>query len=248
MARELKCKIADLKVSITVLQNENRLIEYAKKYADDFSGEPDISISFSREFLERRMKENELLTLSEAEYTWTGMDFSKELLSFNGLVLHASAVCYDGKAYLFSAPSGTGKSTHTSLWEKVFKGEAFVINDDKPALRIINGKIYVFGTPWSGKTGKNENVCVPLGGICFISRSKDNHIEKMNIKEAISSVLRETLRFPSIDFMEALLCFLDKNLKNIPVFKMGCNTQDEAAVMAYNFIKKFPQGESFYED
>ncbi|MBR2916772.1 MAG: hypothetical protein IKC07_04165, partial [Clostridia bacterium] len=66
--------------------------------------------------------------------------------------------------------------------------------------------------------------------------------------EAISSVLRETLRFPSIDFMEALLCFLDKNLKNIPVFKMGCNTQDEAAVMAYNFMKKFPQGESFYED
>ncbi|MBQ2891235.1 MAG: hypothetical protein IJE44_06290 [Clostridia bacterium] len=247
MARELKCKIADLKVSVTVLQNENRLIEYAEKYADDFSGESDINISFSHEFLEHRVAENDMLTLSEAEYIWTGLDFAKKLLGFGGLVLHASAVCYDDKVYLFSAPSGTGKSTHTSLWEKVFDG-AFVINDDKPALRLIDGKIYVYGTPWSGKNGKNKNFCAPLGGICFISRSEENHIEKMTAKEAIPSILRETLRFPSIEFMEALLGFLDKNLKNIPVFKMGCNTQDEAATTAYNFMKKFPQGGNFYED
>lgn len=233
---ELKCKIAGLNVLTTILAPDNRFITQSESYSQDFSGKPDIKIKFSESFLEKQAKENPALTFAETEYMWTGYEFCRKLLKYDGFVLHASAVAYNGKAYLFSAPSGTGKSTHTALWEKVFGSDAFIINDDKPALRLNDEKIYVYGTPWSGKTDKNKNVGVPLGGVCFLSRSPSNHIEKADTKSAIYMLLSQTLRYPSQEFMGTLLDFMDKNLPNIPVFRMGCNMKDEAAIMAYEFM------------
>lgn len=244
----MKCRIAGLKVLINILERENRLIAQTAQYREDFSGNPDIVIGFPYSFLERRVEENPSVPLSEMEYVWTGYEFCRRLLEFGGFVLHASAVAYKGKAYLFSAPSGTGKSTHTSLWEKCFGEEAFIINDDKPAIILENEKIVVCGTPWSGKTDKNKNVSVPLGGICFIERGKENSIEKVNLSSAAAMILGQTLRYPSVEFMSALLDFLNKNLRNIPVFKMKCNISLEAAKMSYEFINKNTEGESFYEN
>ena len=73
------------------------------------------------------------------------------------MLLHSSAVVVDGYAYLFSADSGTGKSTHTGLWKQHFGDRAYIINDDKPAIRKVDGEWYVFGTPWSGKTDTSVN-------------------------------------------------------------------------------------------
>lgn len=236
--KELKCRIAGLNVSVTCVVPENRLILQSKDYLSDFPSSPDIKIGFDMDFLKKRIKENPALSLSECEYIWTGFDFARKLLKYGGFVLHASAVAYQGKAYLFSAPSGTGKSTHTSIWQRVFGGEVSVINDDKPALRLIDGKMYVFGTPWSGKADINTNICVPLGGICFISRASCNQIERVDSKNAVYLLLSQTLRHPNPDFMESLLDFIDKNLNNIPVFKMGCNMEDEAAHVAYDCMSK----------
>ena len=87
-------------------------------------------------------------------------------------MLHASAVVVDGDAYLFSAPCGTGKSTHASLWLKYLKHKnPYILNDDKPAIRIVNDNIYVYGTPFSGKTDKNKNEKANLKGIAFLEQS-----------------------------------------------------------------------------
>ncbi len=244
----LRCRIANLKVLITALTENNRLIPQSRDYLCDFSEEPDIKIKFTMDFLKNRIAEMPNLPLSECEYIWTGFDFSKKLLDFNGFVLHASAVCYKERAYLFSAPSGTGKSTHASIWQKVFGEEAIIINDDKPALRLIDGKIYVFGTPWSGKSNKNKNTCVPLGGICFISRSHDNKITKADRKSAVNLLISQTLRYPNRNYMESLLDFIDKNLSDIPVFQMGCNMEDEAARVAYEYMSENLKGPDFYEN
>lgn len=244
----LKCEIAGLRVCISVLTPQNRLLSQAQCYLSDFNSEPDFNIEFTEEFLKRRATETPGLSLHEAEYIWSGYEFCRRLLAYDGLVLHASAISYKGKAYLFSAPSGTGKSTHTAIWEKVFGKEAEIINDDKPALRLRNGKIYVCGTPWSGKTDKNKNISVPLGGICFISRSPYNHIEKADKKIALASLLGQTLRYPSSEYMTLLLDFLNENLTAIPVYKMGCNMEDEAAIIAYEFMKKHCEGDRFYEN
>lgn len=237
-----------MNVLITSFVEENRLHAQSNDYLCDFTTVPQIKIKFTPDFLQNRIKETPHLSLAECEYVWTGFGFAKKLLGFNGFVLHASAVCYDGKAYLFSAPSGTGKSTHTSIWQRVFGEEAVIINDDKPALRLIDGKVYVFGTPWSGKSDKNKNIRVPLGGICFIHQSPSNAIRKADKQSAVNLLISQIMRYPSQSYMETLLDFIDKNLENIPVFKMGCNMEDEAAKVAYKYMSENLKGTDFYEN
>jgi len=121
------------------------------------------------------------LSLDECEYIWTGASFCRHLLDYEGMVLHASALAYEERAYLFSAPCGTGKSTHARQWQEHFGSDKVqIINDDKPALRLTDGSFYVFGTPWSGKSEYSLNVQVPLQAICFLEQSAHNWIEKKN--------------------------------------------------------------------
>ena len=97
---------------------------------------------------------------------------------YNGLMLHASAAALGGRAYLFSGPCGRGKSTHTRLWQQTFGEAVQVFNDDKPALRRLDGRWYAYGTPWCGKDGINLNQKWPLGGICFLEKSQENRIRR----------------------------------------------------------------------
>ena len=235
----LKCKIAELDVLIRVLNPDCRVISQSRSYLYDFSGSPQIEIGFDSDFLENRHREFPSVPVCEHEYIWTGYDFGKKLLLYDGFLLHASAVAYKGRAYLFSAPCGTGKSTHASIWQRVYGSEAVIINDDKPALRLIGEKVYVYGTPWSGKTDKNKNVKVPLGGVCFIERCRENHIETADKKSAVNMIMSQTLRIPYPKTMEALLNVLGRALPHIPVFTMGCNMEDDAAVCAYEYMSKF---------
>ena len=91
---------------------------------------------------------------------------------FDGLVLHASAVSVDGRAFLFVAPSGAGKSTHARLWCEQFGPRAVTLNDDKPLLRRQGGTWRVYGTPWSGPHGVNANASAPLHALCLNGRCR----------------------------------------------------------------------------
>ena len=83
-------------------------------------------------------------------------------------LMHASVIEVNGYAYAFSAPSGTGKSTHTALWLKNIEG-ARVLNGDKPLMRVNDdGTVTAFGTPWNGKENWGENISAPLRGVCFL--------------------------------------------------------------------------------
>ena len=169
---------------------------------------------------------------------YTGSEFCTKLLDFDGFMLHASTVVLDGKAYLFSAPSGTGKSTHTQLWLKTFGEDgAYILNDDKPVIRVIDKKAYAFGTPWSGKTDQNKNEKVLLGGICFLERSEKNHIKEISAKEALYGILDQTIRPRDEEKMTKLLEVLDKTLNSTKVWRMGCNISEEAAKMAFDAMK-----------
>ncbi len=172
------------------------------------------------------------------EYMHTGSVFYKGLITHNGMMLHASAVELDGKAYLFSAPSGTGKSTHTSLWLKEFYPRAQILNDDKPAIRLFDDKIYVYGTPWSGKTDLNLNHKVPLQGIAFISRAEKNMIYPLSSISAIENILSQTVRPSDRAAMTQLLDILEKIIKKVPIYQLECNVEAEAAHVAYNTMSK----------
>ena len=231
-------RIAGLKVDMNI--SGKTMLEQSAKYKIENDGsEPDVIINPSREKLLERMEKNGNPDFALQEYMTTGAGFYVSLIKHGGFMLHSSAVALDGKAYLFSAPSGTGKSTHTSLWVSHFgEDRAFIINDDKPAIREIDGKFMVMGTPWSGKSALNENVAVPPAGIAFIERSKTNRIERLSTAEAIKNIMWQTVRPSREHNMEALLSSLDKFIRQVPVYKLYCNISDEAVEVAYNGMKE----------
>lgn len=214
-----------------------RTLKQSEAYIVSETGESNIRIRLSDEFLAERQKENPHLSLDECEYIWLGSEFYNALPAFNGMLLHSSAVVYQGMGYLFSAPSGTGKSTHTQLWLREFDG-AYILNDDKPAIMITDKGIYVYGTPFSGKTDWNVNKGVPLKAICALERGEENVIEPMNADEAAYRILNQTVRPYEEERMVQMLDVLDKVILEIPSYKLYCNMDPQAAHVSYEAMSK----------
>jgi hypothetical protein len=201
------------------------------------TSEPDIVIKISEQFYADRQKENPHLSLAECEYIYTGKYFYTEIVKFNGVMLHASAVQYENYAYLFSANSGTGKSTHTHLWLEKFP-TAEILNDDKPAIRIIDGKSYAYGTPWSGKYDESINTATEIAGITFLSRGVNNEIKRTTGEDVMVDFMNQTVRPIKKDYMVYFMDVLDQILTNIPVFRMKCNISLDAVDTSYNAMKR----------
>lgn len=166
-----------------------------------------------------------------AEYMMTGSWFYKYLLPFGGFMLHSSAVVLDGRAYLFSADCGTGKSTHTQLWLREFD-DTFILNDDKPALRREADGWFAYGTPWSGKTDQNVNLRVPLGGIALLERAEENTIAPCPSSEAVRGLMKQVNLPRAAEYRIMLMKLLDQLLAEAPIWKLCCNMEPEAAHIA----------------
>lgn len=175
---------------------------------------------------------------SDGEYLATSVDFYRKLIDFDGLMLHSSAVVVDGKAYLFTANSGTGKSTHTKLWLEMFGERAFILNDDKPALRMEDGAWYAYGTPWSGKHDISANERVPVAGIAVLERAEENSIAPFGGLDAIQAVIRQVNKPKKAEYRAKLLKLLDKLLTDVPTWKLQCNMLPEAAKVAYSAMSQ----------
>ena len=161
----------------------------------------------------------------------SGAQFHRQLLHYGGFYLHSSAVVYKGKAYLFSGNSGEGKSTHTRLWLDTFGGDTRVINDDKPALRCLDGVWYAYGTPWCGKDGINLNEKAPLAGICFLKQAPHNRNRQLTPAEAMQKILGQTIhRLDDVRDLDALLGHVNALVGQIPVFELE-NLPEPAAAM-----------------
>lgn len=213
---------------------KDRSKSYKAEFSDD---EVQIRLNVKEDFIRQKKEEMPHLSLDDHEYMWTGEAFYNELLKHDGMMLHSSCVEKDGYAYLFSAKSGTGKSTHTHLWLKNLEGTR-IINDDKPALVLENGKWYACGTPFSGKTDENVNVKVPIRALVFLHRSEKNEVKRMPVVQAIGMLLSQTIRPNSKELAEKMLELADKLLTEVPVFSLGCNMDDDAAIVAYNEIER----------
>ena len=221
-------EIAGLKVDMEVSGKTER---QAAVYLSSAQGDADITITCdARRILDLNPH---LLNEEMAEYLGSGAKFANALLSFDGLYLHASAVVLDGKAYLFSASSGTGKSTHTEKWCRLFG--ATYLNDDKPVLRLVDDVWMVYGTPWSGKHDLSSPIGVPLGGIAFLRRGKENTIEKIPSEIAVPKFMSQSLwRVAKSEDMDKQLSLVDRLLRRFPVWELICRNDDEAAYISRN--------------
>lgn len=215
----------------------DRTISQAKPYLTTSLNNPDISIELSIEKLEEIKKRYNHLNLEEIEYIFLGQLFYRHILKYNGILLHSSCVVKDKQAYLFSAPSGTGKSTHTNLWLEEFK-DAYILNDDKPAIIYKDNTLYAAGTPFSGKHDISKNLLVPIKGICFIERSSNNWIKEISSKQAIFEILNQTERIPYENDMTLILSHIENIVKNTKIYKMGCNISIDAVYTSYNKMRK----------
>lgn len=161
---------------------------------------------------------------------------SDEVLSRDAFMMHGALVEYEGTGYMFTAQSGTGKTTHVCLWKKVFGDGVHIVNGDKPILRLIDGELYAYGTPWCGKEGYNINTRVKLSKLCFVSRADDNSIVKISEIEAISRLMSQVEIVESRD-LAAQLAMLDVLVSKCDMYLLKCNMDDEAATVAYNGMK-----------
>ena len=151
----------------------------------------------------------------------------------DGIIFHSSAIMVDGKAYLFTAPSGTGKSTHARLWREMLGARAVMINDDKPIIRFEEGKFFVYGTPWMGKHQLGTNTRAEIKAICRISQGKQNVIKKAGLGEMLMVVLNQTLRPKSAEVMDKFLSLIEKMLQSVDLYCLSCDISREAAELSY---------------
>ena len=204
-----------------------RTEEQSRPYLIATEGKADIVITSFPEILKAKQLH---LSIDDCEYLSSGGSFYRQLIPFDGMMLHSSAVIMDGYAYLFSAPCGTGKSTHTTMWRETFGTERVqMLNDDKPALRLEDGRWYAYGTPWSGKTAQNINAKVPLGGICVLTRGENNEITPFGGTQAVLALMEQTSRPASLEGRGRLLELIDNLLSSVPVWKLKCTPTHDAA-------------------
>lgn len=225
--------VAGLRVRMDV---GGRTAAQAEPYMTETCGEADMVLCPD---IDAFHEKHPHLSWEDCEYLTSGSHFYANLLRFDGMLIHASAVVVDGFAYLFSAPCGTGKSTHTKMWRKAFgEDRVIMLNDDKPALRFEDGRWYAYGTPWSGKTAQNTNIRVPLGGVCMLARGTVNEIVPFNGVTAAFELMEQTSRPKHPSARERLLELLDCLLQEVPVWKLKCTPTEDAAWVSYKAMSE----------
>ena len=238
-------EIAGMSVRVEPLFQSTK--EYCRPYLTEKAPEFTVRVTekdlaFEQVLLDREADEEGLkrrvFTGPFLERTSIQRKVADALLDRDTLMLHGSTVAVDGKAYLFTAPCGTGKSTHTRLYREAFGDRAVMVNDDKPFLQITPSGVLAYGSPWSGKHGLATNICVPLQGICSLHRAEKNSIQKAAPADLLP-LLRHQAHAPEDSALaektERLICRL---AEIVPLWEMACNNRlPDAAQVSYMAMK-----------
>ena len=228
-------RLADLNVEI--LPRYQHILHQCKDYLAPEGSTPDVTVAVPEEELARSMEENPGFRPGYIESIEAYRRLCTAILPFGAFFVHAAVVEVDGRAYAFSATSGTGKSTHISLWREYFGERVHIINGDKPILRRSDDGIFTaYGTPWCGKEGWHENRSAPLGGICFLERSKENYIRPLSSGEAVDRIFSQLLRPKTRKEADITLDLTDKLLREVPIWVLGCDISREAAELSFRTL------------
>ncbi len=188
----------------------------------------------------------------EAEERLTERRFSKEvcegtclhrkivkgLVKYGVILMHSAVIAVDGIAYVFLAKSGVGKSTHIRLWQEVFGERAVVVNGDKPLFSFEESTLTVHGSPWKGKEQLGRPISLPVGGICLLERGAVNTIERASEAEIVAKIFHQVLLPTNAAEQAFFMSLINRIIKEIPIYKLKCNMEQEAALVAYQGMKK----------
>lgn len=237
---EFTIKVADCIVAVRAMFQSTK--NHCRDYLCDEV--PDLTIQTTREDIdferEKSAKEAELEGKTVQNYSDAYLEvlalqrkITERFFDYDTLLFHGSVVAVDGKGYLFTAKSGTGKSTHTRLWRELLGERAVMVNDDKPFLRLTEQGMLACGSPWNGKHGLGSNLNVPLKAVCILERGEENHIQSIPAKQALSMLLQQSNRPMDRKLFPKYLELLDRLAGGVAFYSLACNMDPQAALVSY---------------
>lgn len=245
-------RMAELVISVSAMYEETK--QLCKDYLlEDIPCNADIEVCVTTEDI---LREKELLEKSNSE--WYSDKYlenivvlrqiARQLSKFHRVFFHGSAIAVDGEVYLFTAPSGTGKSTHTRLWKQHLGEHAVMVNDDKPIIQMkTDGNIIVYGTPWDGKHRLSNNIGLPLKGICILSQAKENKIRRISKEDGFGRIYLQTYHVKRDTNNVATTLKVIEGMLKFPLWHLECNVSEEAAKLSYEMMSGKKWNEKVYE-
>lgn len=234
---ELKINLANMIIRIQGVHDTLR--EYCKDYitAKEVS-EENFEITVTSEDIRRERGTGKYEQNSDnyIEIILTLLKIADELPDRNKFLMHGAVVAWKQEGYIFTAPSGTGKTTHARLWKKYLGSDVEIINGDKPVLEVTEEQIIAYGTPWAGKERLQKNSCVPVKGICFLRQGETNSIHKLNKREALLLLLPQVYITPDSKKAGKILELFGKILERIPVYEFRCNISEQAVQCSFEAL------------
>lgn len=215
----------------------NSRFSFCREFCKDYLVEgmqPDLTAVVSdEEFLENKQSDTGI-----SEEYMEGLciyrRIAEQLPYHNRFVFHGASITFENDGYLFTAPSGTGKSTHISQWKKYLGDSVDIVNGDKPVLSVEKnpkmGEVCakVHGTPWAGKERWQKNRSAKLKGICFVRQSKVNAIRRLEPVECLNMLMNQVYLPKDAGAVGLTMELLDGMITNVPVYLLECDISKEA--------------------
>lgn len=230
MAYTFQIRLADLLVRITTLHSATPSL--CRDYLVGGAGEPDIVLATDQAAIDYERELDKLGDFDDPYYETLAVyrKIAEELPRFGRMLVHGSAVAIGERAWLFMAPSGTGKSTHARWWRTEFAAEEpFMVNDDKPIIRVGDDGVFVYGTPWDGKEHLSRNTCVALAGIGLLERSEEDFAARAEGNDVLAELMRHSFRPVGAVSARATIASLLKLVGAVPVWRVGVTNSGHAA-------------------
>lgn len=233
------CRIADLNVGFDTAYEVLPL--KLQKYGADYE-KPDLIISTTQKDIDRERQIDKEMPPNKKDYAVeinaALRKFAEELPKYDAVLMHACSFETGGKGIAFGARSGTGKTTHMLLWQKLLGDKLTVVNGDKPIVRFADGVLYVYGTPWAGKEGLHNNIRAPLTDICSIKRSTTNSTKRLNKEEGYMILLNQIYMPNDAQMRIKTLELADRIANSVNFWEISCNMDIQAAQVSYSTIFK----------
>ena len=219
----------------------NSIYDYSYNFCKEFlsSGKPDFSVQTTEKKID-----NEIASVDfnphrgYAESICIYREIAETLPKYNRCVFHGAVLEYDKSGYMFTAPSGTGKTTHIMLWKKFLGDKCEIVNGDKPILHIEENKVTAYATPYAGKENYHNHSSARLKGICLIKRGEENKIERVNAGEYISEIVPQIYMPNQPEQAIKTLELLDMLIKAVPLYVLHCDISEDAFKTSFEMLTK----------
>ncbi len=224
-----KIKIADLVIGI------ESVFPFTEEICRDYitaDGEPDFSVSVSSGQIKAE-DGGEGFADDYLESLAIYRVISEKIIDYDGFLMHGVVLALDGKGYVFTAPSGTGKTTHAMYWKQLFGDRCTIVNGDKPLIRFMGGECYAYGTPWCGKENLNANMRIKLTDFYALSRAEENSVKPLDPRKALIKLLTAVYRPSCTAAFEKTTEYIFRFIDKVRVWDLCCNMSADAAKTAY---------------